>query len=75
MPHREGFPADRALAGECSRLLDGDEAVFLESNHTINLRIEVIGLFHPCTITHLSLYLQWPGYDGWGAQVSTGLPR
>jgi len=39
------FPAELALAGQYNLLVDGNGAVFTEQNHTINLRIEVQGLF------------------------------
>ena len=39
------FPATLALAGHCDNLVDGSGVVFPELNHTINLRIEVFGLF------------------------------
>ena len=64
------FPAALALAGRCDHLVDGGAIVFTEKNQTINLRIEVFVLH---AILNLSLtpflHLQWPGYDGWGAQV------
>ena len=39
------FPATLALAGQFDRLVDGNGQVFASPNHTINLRIEVSGLF------------------------------
>jgi len=35
-----GFPAGFALLGQCNNLVDGNGVVFIEPNHTINLRIE-----------------------------------
>ena len=70
------FPAESALAGQYDRLVDGGSAVFLEQSHTINLRIEVFSLLavpKPSLIPFL--HLQWPGYNGWGAQVSILSPR
>jgi len=55
--------------------MDGGAVVFTEQNQTLNLRIEV---FVPHVIPDLSLIpflrLQWPGYDGWGAQVGIMSP-
>ena len=69
------FPAELALSGRCDLLVDGGGAVFTGGNHTINLRIEVSNL---SVVPKLSLTpflpLQWPGYDGWGAQVSIVSP-
>ena len=70
------FPAELALAGQCDLLVDGGGVVFNEPNHTINLRIEVFGLLvttKPSLIPYLRS--QWPGYNGWGAQVSVMYPR
>lgn len=39
------FPAELALVGQCNRLVDGDDTVFAEHHQTINMRIEVFGLF------------------------------
>ena len=64
------FPAKLALNGQCSTLVDGDRAAFVDPNYTINLRIEVVIFVIPKSSLVESLYLQWPGYDGWGAQVS-----
>jgi len=70
------FPAELALAGQYNFLVDGNGAVFTEQNHTINLRIEVPSLFVIPKLLLISfLRLQWPGYDGWGAQVGTAFPR
>lgn len=70
------FSAELALAGQYDLLVDANGAVFTEQNYTINLRIQVPGLF---VILELSLikilHLQWPGYDEWGEQVSTMFPR
>ena len=41
------FPAELALAGLCGLLVDGNGAVFLEQNQTINIRIEVPDLLSP----------------------------
>ena len=69
------FPAELAFAGKCDLLVDGGSAVITGGDHTINLRIEV---FDYSVIPKLSLVqflpLQWPGYDGWGAQVSAASP-
>jgi hypothetical protein len=65
------FPAELALAGKCEFLVDGDSPVFTEQVQTINLRIEVFDLSRRQVISHLTPMSQWPGYDGWGAQVST----
>ena len=64
------FPAELALGGQCNTLVDRDSAVFIDPNHTINIRFEVviIVVLKPPLVE--SLHLQWPGYDGWGAQVS-----
>ena len=63
------FPAKFALGGQCSTLVDGDSAAFVNPNHTINLRIEVVIFVIPNLPLVESLHFQWPGYDGWGAQV------
>jgi len=66
------FPAELALAGQYNLLVDAGGAVFTEQNHTINLRIEVPGLFVILELSLIKLlHPQWPGYDGWGAQVGT----
>jgi len=70
------FPAEFALAGQCDLLVDGGDEVFSEQNHTINLRIEVFGslvTLKPSLTPFLRS--QWPGYNGWRAQVSTTSPR
>ena len=65
------FPAALAHTESCDHLVDGGAVVFTDQNHTINLRIEVFILhviLNPSLIPFLRL--QWPGYDGWGVQVS-----
>jgi len=70
------FPAELALAGQYSLLVNGNGVVFTEQHHTINLRIEVPSLFVIPKLLLISfLYLQWPGYDVWGVQVGTVFPR
>lgn len=65
------FPAELALAGQLDLLVDRNDIVFTGLNHTTNIRIEVPDLLTVTSaITHGSC-LQWPGYDAWGAQVST----
>ena len=71
----KGFPAEFALADQCDSLVDGDSRVFADQNQTINMLIEVSCPFvilkaiaHP-----ISASTQWPGYDGWGAQVSSNV--
>jgi len=39
------FPASLALTGQCDLLVGAGDAVFSGRYHTINLRIEVFGLF------------------------------
>ena len=69
------FPARLAFAGQFDLLVDGGGLVFPERNHTIHLRIEVVGLFVILDLSFIPfLPLQWPGYDGWGAQVSAASP-
>jgi len=63
------FPARLAIAGQFDLLVDAGGSVFAEKNHTINLRIEVLDLFVIFERSFIP-FLQWPGYDGWGAQVS-----
>ena len=69
------FPAALALSGQCHHLKNASDVVFVGLNHTINLQIEVFILY---VILDLSLipilYLQWPGYEGWGAQVGIMSP-
>ena len=69
------FPAALALAGECDRLMDGDAVALTEKRQIINLGIEVFVLrVIPSLLLVLFLRLQWPGYDGWEAQVSIVSP-
>ena len=64
------LPAKLALAGQLDSLVDGNSPVFAPHYSTINLRVEVSGLF---VIPRLPLIpfprLQWPGYSGWSGQV------
>lgn len=65
------FPSALALAGQCGLLVDGGGLVFTERDYSINLRIEVFDLFSTPKLPPIPfLSLQWPGYDGWTAQVS-----
>ena len=69
------FPAESALAGQCDLLVDANGTIFPDHDQTINLRIEVSSRFVISkTIAHPISHLQWPGYDGWGAQVSATSP-
>ena len=69
------FPAELALAGQCDLLVDANGTVFTDHNQTINLRIEVSSRFTFLGLWLIpALHLQWPGYDGWGAQVSAVPP-
>jgi len=72
----EHFPAALAHAGHFDHLANRGEVIFTEQDQTINLRIEVF-IFHAILNLLLIpfLYLQWPGYDGWGAQVGIMSPR
>ena len=45
MEDRGYLPAELALAGQCDRLVDRNGIVFNDNHQTINLRIEVSGLF------------------------------
>jgi len=70
------FPAELALAGQCDHLVDANGMVLPGHDQTINMRIEV----SDSSVTpRLSLIpflpLQWPGYNGWGAQVNIMAPR
>ena len=47
------FPAELALAAQCDSLVDGRSEAFIEQSHTINLRIEVIGL---CVVPQAIVY-------------------
>jgi len=71
------FPATLALAGKCSLLVDEDTVPsFTKKHHLINLRIEVFVLHVIPSLLLISfLRIQWPGYHGWEAQVSTVSPR
>ena len=69
------FPAALALASHCDHLADGGAVVFTEKNQTIYLRIEVFVLYVILDLSLIPLLrLQWPGYDGWGAQVGIMSP-
>lgn len=70
------FPAESALAGQCGLLVDANGTVFPDHNQTINMRVEVCGCsFNPMLSLIPLLHLQWPGYDGWGAQVNIVVPK
>ena len=65
------FPAEDALAERFDLLVDGTSTVFSDQNQTINMRVEVFGLFVIPVLSLVSfLCIQWPGYNGWVAQVS-----
>jgi len=75
MPNGKCFPVALALARQCDDLVDGGGVVFTEKNQIINLRIEVFVLYVTPDLSLIPfLHLQWPGYDGWGAQVGVMLP-
>ena len=45
MEDRRYLPAELALSGQCDRLVDRNNTVFTDHHQTINMRIEVSGLF------------------------------
>ena len=65
------FPVKSALAGQCNLLANGCDQAFTDQKYTINLRIEVpdLSVIPKLLLTSL-LHTQWPGYEGWGMQVS-----
>ena len=76
MADRKYIPAELALAGQCELLVDGNGTVFPDHNQTINMRIEVDDrIFIPNPTADSISPFKWPGYDGWGAQVSAVTPR